>query len=213
MRKWILKAAVQKVISYLPYKEDINFVFQKYVTRGVDLTEGHFEFKLDAARDHIQYYRQYGSVPAQQAIVLELGTGWYPIVPTMLYLAGFSRVISIDIRTWMTTERSLVAFRKILAYHDSGRLAAYVPDIDLERLALTRRSPSTIFCDLAVGNGRPSIIPFSRKTDSAGPTTKKCTQLPALPSGMKNIAPEDLRSWSPSRYTMNSAGIHPGNWP
>ena len=135
MPTWILKAAVQKAISFLPYKEDINFFFQQHVTRGVALDEIHFGYKLAAARDHIRYYRKYCTVPAAEATVLELGTGWYPIVPTLLYLAGFDRIVTIDIRDWTSKERQLTAIRRILDYHDTGRLQEYVETVDPQRLA------------------------------------------------------------------------------
>ncbi|CAH1001735.1 hypothetical protein LEM8419_02641 [Neolewinella maritima] len=138
MAKWILKAAVQKGISYLPYKEHINFVLQKYVTRGVRLTDTHLEYKLDAARDHIRYYRTYGTTPAGQATVLELGTGWYPVVPTLLYLVGFRKIVTIDIRDWTSKARQLTAIRRILGYYDTGRLQAYTGPIDPARLANLR---------------------------------------------------------------------------
>ncbi|MBB4080698.1 SAM-dependent methyltransferase [Lewinella aquimaris] len=164
MAKWMLKAAVQKAISYLPFKERVNFFFQKYVTRGVDLTDQHFQYKLEAARDHIRYYNKYGTVAREQARVLELGTGWYPIVPTMLFLAGFERTVSIDIRSWMTPERQLIGLRKVLAYHDDGRLAAYLPEVRPERLAVLREictSPPAV--DTAISD---SILLDARVMDA-----------------------------------------------
>ncbi|PPK85664.1 methyltransferase family protein [Neolewinella xylanilytica] len=138
MTKWILKAAVQKTISFLPAKERINFFFQKHVTRGVKLSDQHLEYKLDAARDHIRYYETYGAIPRDVTTVLELGTGWYPIVPLMLFLAGFDRIVSIDIRKWTSKERQLVSIGRVLHYLDEGRLAAYLDRIVPERVHTLR---------------------------------------------------------------------------
>jgi SAM-dependent methyltransferase len=145
MAKWILKAVVQKGISYLPYKQELNFFFQKYITRGVALTDAHFVYKLEAARDHLRFYTRFGTVPLAEARVLELGTGWYPIVPAILYLAGCNAIESIDIRNWLTVERQLTAYRKILEYYDSGRLSPYLANPQSDRIGLLRelcRSPS-----------------------------------------------------------------------
>ncbi len=139
MANWILKAVVQKAISFLPAKEKVNFFFQKYVTRGVDLSDEHFGYKLDAARDHLRYYRKYGSVPMQEATVLELGTGWYPIVPLLFFLSGFGRTVSIDIRKWTSKERQLVGIRKVLDYLDRGSLTAYTDTIFPARVEILRR--------------------------------------------------------------------------
>lgn len=153
MAKWILKAIVQKAISFLPRKERINFFFQKHVTKGVDLDDQHFAYKLEAARDHLRFYGRFGSVARQTAEVLELGTGWYPIVPTVLYLAGFQRTTSIDLRRWMDPTRQRIAFTRILDYHDRGLLQAYAPDIDPERLAALREFISgPLPADVSEGN-------------------------------------------------------------
>ncbi len=102
------------------------------------LTDEHFRYKLEAARDHLRFYRQFATVPPAEARVLELGTGWYPIVPALLYLAGFNRIESVDIRNWLTADRQRTAYQKVLAYHDDGRLAAYLPDPDPGRIAVLR---------------------------------------------------------------------------
>lgn len=80
--KWLIKALVQKSISYLPNSQGINYFFQKHVTGGVHLTDEHFRLKLDHARDHHQYLLAYGKNNPDQTI-LELGTGWYPVVPLL----------------------------------------------------------------------------------------------------------------------------------
>ena len=138
MAKWILKAIVQKAISFLPAKERVNFFFQKYVTRGVDLTDEHLGYKLDAARDHIRYFEKYGTVARAEARTLELGTGWYPIVPLMLYLNGFGQTVSIDIRKWTSKERQLTGIARLLDYHDRGLLSTYFDAIDSERVEVLR---------------------------------------------------------------------------
>jgi SAM-dependent methyltransferase len=138
MKKWILKAVVQKTISYFPYKEKVNFLFQKYVTKGVYLDDQHFKYKLDALRDHIKYYKKHSDTSRQDALVLELGTGWYPIVPTMLYLNDFKKTISIDISNWMNLDRQIIAFQKIIEYYDQGLLANYADDINPEKITVLR---------------------------------------------------------------------------
>lgn len=138
MAKWILKAIVQKTISYFPMKENVNFLFQKYVTKGVRLNDEHFGYKLDAARDHIKFYAKYGNVAKEQATVLELGTGWYPIVPAMLFLTDFKATVSIDISNWMNVERQITAFTRILEYYDKGLLQQYATDINPDKIEILR---------------------------------------------------------------------------
>lgn len=138
MSKWILKAVVQKAISFLPGKERINHLFQKHVTKGVELTDQHLTYKLEAGRDHIHYFDKYAATARDQAEILELGTGWYPIVPLLFYLGGFGAVTSIDIRNWQSRERHLTALRRIMEYYDAGKLQAYCTTIVPSRLAELR---------------------------------------------------------------------------
>ena len=57
MKKWMLKAIVQKVISFFPFKHQINFLFQKYITKGVRLNETYFEDKLIHFKQHYSFYQ------------------------------------------------------------------------------------------------------------------------------------------------------------
>lgn len=104
MKKWYLKAIVQKTISFLPFRNQINFFFQKYVTKGVDLNEEHFFNKYGHLLDHLEHYAEAtGKDDLQGISCLELGTGWYPIVPIGYFLKGAAKVYSVDISAHLTT--------------------------------------------------------------------------------------------------------------
>ncbi len=90
MSKWIIKAVVQKSISYLPYSQRINYFFQKHVTGGVRLNDEHFGLKLQHAREHHHYLLTFGGENADRTI-LELGTGWYPVIPLLFFLTGLRK--------------------------------------------------------------------------------------------------------------------------
>lgn len=127
IKKWMLKAAVQKTISLLPYRNRINFWFQKYVTRGVQLDAEHLHWKLTHARDHLTYWQKYAREPHPHC--LELGTGWYPIVPVMLYLHGARKIQTIDLNAHLTKETLRISAQKLLAEQQSGALVRKFPDI------------------------------------------------------------------------------------
>jgi SAM-dependent methyltransferase len=121
MNKWILKALVQKAISFLPFKHRINFFFQKYITKGVRLTEDYFFIKLDTYLHHTAYYRKYiGST--NQIDLLEIGTGWYAIVPIAGFLEGCGRFVTVDISPLMNPERLHTSVSMYLQLHREGRL-------------------------------------------------------------------------------------------
>ena len=127
--KWMLKAIIQKGISLMPYREKINYAFQKHVTRGVELTDEHLGYKIEAARDHITYFSKYGETGADKK-TLELGTGWYPIVPIFIYLTNSGNVMSLDIQSWMTKETQIYAIQRIKDWRSSGKLDEYFENID-----------------------------------------------------------------------------------
>jgi hypothetical protein len=129
VKKWMLKAAVQKVISYLPAKERVNYLFQKHVTHAVELTDQHFEWKIGHARDHIAHFKKHGTKSLSESIAVELGTGWYPIVPISLYLCGIKTVHSFDIYDWMTRESQQTTLLKFKEWQSNGRLKAFLPDV------------------------------------------------------------------------------------
>ena len=129
----MLKAAVQKTISYLPYKTQINYFFQKYVTKGVLLTDDYFELKITHARDHLQYYYENSDGLFEEKIALELGAGWYPIVPVAMFLSGFETIISLDIANWMNKDKIIQTLEKFIEWENNGRLEAFLPHMEQER--------------------------------------------------------------------------------
>ncbi len=126
MKKWMLKALVQKTISYLPFSYRINYFFQKYVTKGVRLTDAYFHDRLGHARDHIKAFAECSgrAVPER---CLELGTGWYPIVPVSLFLTGAEKIYSVDIALLTSKDRIKKTIGKFLEAEKTGTLKKYVP--------------------------------------------------------------------------------------
>ena len=137
MKIWIAKAVIQKSISFLPYKHRINYLFQKYVTKGVLLTDALMDDKLTHCSNHLKYYSKYGNKPANFTS-LEIGTGWYPIVPIGLFLAGAGEIYTIDISSLLKTTAIHQTITKLLQYYDLGKLQTYLPVIKVERLEVLK---------------------------------------------------------------------------
>jgi hypothetical protein len=133
IQKWKIKALVQKTISFLPFHRNLNYLFQKYVTGGIELSDQYWGYKITHARDHINFYSEYETNRLKGKTVLELGTGWYPIVPLCLFLSNAEKIISIDIQSWMTKAYQLKAIKKIIDFRENGELEKYLPVIDENR--------------------------------------------------------------------------------
>lgn len=126
MNKWIVKAIVQKVISYLPFCRDINYFFQKYITKGVYLKDDYFCGRLEHAREHLKYFQKFSKkkVPLNS---LEIGTGWYPVVPVAFFLSGVNEIYSVDISFLTSKERIKITLHKFIESYKNGELLKYIP--------------------------------------------------------------------------------------
>ncbi|MBS1646363.1 MAG: class I SAM-dependent methyltransferase [Bacteroidetes bacterium] len=125
MKKWLLKAVVQKTISYLPFNHKINYIFQKYITKGVYLSDEYFYDRLEHAQVHIKSFQKYteNKIPN---VCLEIGTGWYPIVPISFFLIGAGKTYSVDISFLTSKERLQTTLLKFIEAQKTGRLAHYI---------------------------------------------------------------------------------------
>lgn len=124
IKKWVLKAIVQKAISYMPYSHRLNFFFQKYVTKGVQLTEEYFEDRLIHAKKHIDSFQKYATCELNNT--LELGTGWYPVVPISLFLRGAKQINTVDISDLTGKENLITTIRFFIDYFEKGKLQAFL---------------------------------------------------------------------------------------
>ncbi len=129
MKKWILKAIVQKTISYLPFSNNINYLFQKYVTKGVYLNDDYFTDRLQHAAEHLHYYTKHTGKSFPET-TLELGTGWYPVVPISFFLCGTEKIYTVDIALLTNKERIKTTIGKFLEIHKSGFLQKQLPVIN-----------------------------------------------------------------------------------
>ena len=132
MKKWILKAIVQKTISFLPYKHRINYLFQKYVTRGVDLSDDYFLDRLNHFQNHRAFQVRYKK-EVEGIKVLELGTGWYPVIPIGFFLSGADQIYTVDISELTNKEKILETVDRFLKHHQAG-LLTQIEGIQTDRL-------------------------------------------------------------------------------
>ena len=115
----------------MPASQKINYWFQKNVTKGVLLSDQHFSDKLGHAIDHLGYYHQHCGREDFKA--LELGSGWYPVVPIALFLNGSQEVTSIDISPLMSAKAIHESIAKYRLWRKEGKLTELEPFIREDR--------------------------------------------------------------------------------
>jgi hypothetical protein len=137
IKKWHIKAVVQKAISALPLKHEINYLFQKHVTKGLVLTDDLFFDRLGHAVDHLTAYQSHANNrPLDKTF--ELGTGWYPIVPIALFLGGASEIHTADIARLCSKTQILSTLNMFVKQIDLGNLAPILLK-NTHRIALMRQ--------------------------------------------------------------------------
>ena len=124
--KWAAKAAVQKAISFLPDPQRVNYLFQDRVTKSTTLTDAMVEQRLGWAVMHLEAFDRHGG-SREGFRAVELGSGWYPIVPLALFLAGADEVAMVDLEDLTRPELVVQAIDQLVAAADDGRLVELGP--------------------------------------------------------------------------------------
>jgi len=132
MAHWLIKAAVHRGISALPNRQFWNGLLQKWITRSTELTAGAFRDKVSECARHLRVFRSVR--PEGDFTVLELGTGWLPIIPAGLWLSGAREIWSFDIEHLLKTERVLGVLGHYCDYARRGVLAELLPDARADRM-------------------------------------------------------------------------------
>jgi hypothetical protein len=132
MAHWLIKAAVHRGISALPNRQFWNGLLQKWITRSTELTARNFEDKVRECARHLRVFRS--ARPEGDFTVLELGTGWLPIIPVGLWLSGARELWTFDIEPLLKTERLLCVLRHYRDYARRGELAALLPAARADRI-------------------------------------------------------------------------------
>ena len=131
MARWIVKALVQRMIGFMPNPDYWSDLVQRKVAGSVDLTYPFFLSRLDVARKNLDAFAgRNGPAEDSPAEVLELGTGWFPIVPIALRLAGASHVRTCDIVEHVSPERLSATLQAFSRAAEDGEWRRRFPSLD-----------------------------------------------------------------------------------
>ena len=96
--KWIYKAIIQKVLSYLPFNEQINYFFQKNITKAIPVSEDSIVSGRGwRASEHLSLISKYTNLDISKAQFFEFGAGSDLIQPLTFNMAGINSQVVIDI--------------------------------------------------------------------------------------------------------------------
>ena len=140
MPNWKHKAAVQGAMGLLPWRQTWNRILQKYVTKTLALDAATFQYKLTLVHEHVENYRQMAPGRKDSFRVLDIGTGWHPVIPVGLYLCGASEVLTIDEVSLLIPSNVRSIFRRLLEKEEDGTLAKKLLHLRPERLKELREA-------------------------------------------------------------------------
>ncbi len=111
-----------------------NDFLRTHVSKGAGLSDQVFAERSTAAARHVEAGLAFRDQP-----VLELGTGWYPVVPVALYLCGFSSVTSVDLVQHMHARGIFDVALRFIELEDRHALRSLLPHCESERIEGLRR--------------------------------------------------------------------------
>lgn len=123
MPSWYLKAALQGLMSLTSDPQRWNRLFQEHVTRSLDLAPSFFEEKWAKCKRHLEAH----PASVSELSILELGTGWHPVVPIGMALSGAKAVYTVDVQSLL--DRRPVA-DVVSAYYQCGDPALDRPRVE-----------------------------------------------------------------------------------
>lgn len=138
MPAWWLKASAQRAISLLPYRHWWNEQFQLYFTKSMALSSSSFEQRVVACERHLQHYAKCTQGSPSGLRILEIGTGWHPIIPLGLYLAGAREIWTYDVAPLLRLEQIQTTVDWYLRYAETGTLFKLLPSLRADRLEQLR---------------------------------------------------------------------------
>lgn len=152
--RWQLRCARNTLAAALPFQRRLRALKRRLSGRAHHIHEASV---YSGGFDQIRLLREAG-LELRGATVLELGTGWYPVIPLMLRLAGARQVILTDVHALMDRQTLEAALDFLLERREdlAGRLDRPVAEIEAA-LAL---APETLFADALARLGLVYRVPF-----------------------------------------------------
>jgi hypothetical protein len=140
MPHWMIKSAIHRTISVLPRSHRWNELFQTYVTKSLELDGRGFEDRLRFCRTHLEHYFEAHGLRREGFTALDVGTGWFPVVPVGLYLCGASDIWTFDIAPLLRSSRLRLLLGHFDEYDRRGVLKDLLPWVQPDRVAPLREA-------------------------------------------------------------------------
>jgi hypothetical protein len=187
---WVLKAAAQKILSALPAPHLLGGVLQTRVTGSLSLTRERVASQMGRCARHLEAYAATrGRIPPR---VLEVGTGWHPLLPVGFHLCGCGEILSLDRTALLTRKRIGETLRAVAGALADGTLGPILPRLDsarTERFVARFRNPARREAEDALGS-----LGIRCEVGEASGVPAESADLVVTNSVLEHLREEELRS-------------------
>jgi SAM-dependent methyltransferase len=156
MPSWLIKNALHRAICWLPYRSYWNRLLQQF-SGSLRLTPETFDSRLEEFGRQRQIWQKSGS-PVESPRIVELGTGWFPILPIAHGLCGAARLDTFDIDPLVTRGQLATTLQYFVTAAESGKLDGALPGWRKEELPklkavlsrVTTERPAALLAELGI---------------------------------------------------------------
>ena len=126
--RWQIRCARNTLVAALPFQQRLRVLKRRLSGRAHHI---HEQSVYSGGFDQITLLQEAG-LDLRGRTVLELGTGWYPVIPLMLRLAGAGRIILTDVHALLDREtvQAAVDFLQARKADLASRLGQTETEID-----------------------------------------------------------------------------------
>src|SRR5258706_3369528 len=124
---WRIKALSQRVFSFLPGGEYLNYFAQRWFARSLPVSDSSFAVTVGYAIRHIEAIQQYTYRPIHQAVFYEFSAGCDLTIPLAYYGLGINHQILVDVRDLIRmaiVNDTIAEYQKMAAKLNIKRIAA-----------------------------------------------------------------------------------------
>ena len=176
MLRWGAKIAAFHALSWMPAAQHGYHLLQKNLTGSTIPTLQNVRQKLEVGMTYLPYlHRLDKTFGLDQLSHIDIGAGWMPVIPLLLYSLGVKRQLLCDVYPHIdaaTVAEVVRVLREILPsthVHTEGQLRRLPPLIE------PHQSVTDYFCQL----GMHYVVPYTPRVfqDMRGPKLITCTQV------------------------------------
>lgn len=136
---WWLRAAAQGALAAAPGASALNDALRRR-RRSPFLTQDYFLSKWHHVIQHLHALGNPGGVALQRTRAIEIGTGWFPIVPLGLAVHG-GTVVTVDVGNHLEPHRVRLAMQMLSDLESAGQITVGAPE-HLARLRSLLHAPA-----------------------------------------------------------------------